>query len=98
MSERAFPKVPTPEGCILRRKELYEYITPDNAYDVELYENSDGTFYAIGLPRDGERVIVYGSNVMDTADEAMHILVDKIRRESTIFIAKDEAQATERDG
>ncbi len=87
-----FSNVRVPEGCSLRRKELYEYTTPNNVYDVELYENADGTFYAIGIPRDGHRLVVYGSNIVQSGEMALQILVDKIRREGVdvLFGQADE--------
>ncbi|MCL6453595.1 MAG: hypothetical protein K6T78_08215 [Alicyclobacillus sp.] len=66
---------------VLRRKELYEYVTPEALYDVELYENSDGTYYAVAVPRDVERIVVYGSSVCSTAAAAMQSVMDKIHRE-----------------
>ncbi|MBX5436025.1 MAG: hypothetical protein IRZ33_02270 [Alicyclobacillaceae bacterium] len=72
--------VSLPEGCVLRRKQLFEYTTPDNLYDVELFENRDGTCYAIAVPREGP-LVVYGSNVVSGAAEALQIVFDKIRRE-----------------
>ncbi|MCL6597116.1 MAG: hypothetical protein K6T81_00060 [Alicyclobacillus macrosporangiidus] len=77
--------VPVPNGCTLRRKQVFEYTTPEQMYRVELFENPDGTCYAIGVPEDSERLIVYGSNVVDSPELALRILVDKIRRESGIF-------------
>lgn len=77
----AFQGVPLTEGSFLRKKELYEYTTPDNVYDVELYMNQDGTCYAIGIPREGERLIVYGTNVVPSADLALKQLLQKIERQ-----------------
>jgi hypothetical protein len=79
--------VPVPNGCTLRRKQVFEYTTPEQTYRVELFENPDGTCYAIGVPEDSERLIVYGSNVVDSPELALRILIDKIRRESGIFHA-----------
>lgn len=50
-------------------------------YDIELYENTDATFYAIGVPRDTERVVVYGSSVVSSRQVALQSLLDKIARE-----------------
>jgi hypothetical protein len=90
-----FAKVRVPEGCSLKRKEFYEYTTANNVYDVELYENADGTFYAIGVPREGHRLVVYGSNVVPSGEMALQILVDKIRREGVdvLFGQSDEGDA-----
>ncbi len=68
------------EGNFLRRKELFEYTTPMNVYDIELFENQDGTYYAVGVPREG-RVVVYGSAIIEDPSLAIQTVVDKIRRE-----------------
>jgi hypothetical protein len=81
-AHHTFHSVSLPAGHQLRRKELYEYTTQDNVYDVELFENQDGTFYAIGLPREGERLVVYGTNVLPSAHLALKALIDKIGRET----------------
>lgn len=73
--------VEVPDGCTLRHKQLFEYTTQANVYDLELYENQGGTWYAIAIPREGERLIIYGSNEVPTAQMAIQIVVDKIKRE-----------------
>jgi hypothetical protein len=95
-----FAKVRVPEGCSLKRKELFEYTTADNVYDVELFESADGTYYAIGVPRDGERLVVYGSNVVPSAEMALQIVVDKIRREGVhvLFGQPDQSDDDESSG
>lgn len=85
-----FENVRVPEGGILKRKEMYEYTTPTNVYDIELFEHQDGTFYAIGIPREGHRLVVYGSNIVDDREMALTILVDKIRREGVDVLFHDE--------
>ncbi|MCL6444733.1 MAG: hypothetical protein K6T83_14980 [Alicyclobacillus sp.] len=75
-----FAALELPAGCTIRRKETFEYTTPDNTYDVELYEDTDGQFYAIGVPREGP-VVVYGSNVLASPVMALQVVVDKIDRE-----------------
>jgi len=80
MTQGWFQSIRTPEGCILRRKETLEYTTAYNIYDVELYENQDGTYYAVGVPREG-KFIVYGSPIVETALTAVQTVIDKIKRE-----------------
>ncbi|MCL6548755.1 MAG: hypothetical protein K6T30_07575 [Alicyclobacillus sp.] len=75
-----FADVRLPDGCTLRRKHTFEYTTPDSLYDIELFENTDGTWYAIGVPREGP-LVVYGSNVVGDAVMALQVVIDKIRRE-----------------
>lgn len=70
-----------PEGCTLVRKHAFEYTTTANLYDLDVYEHQDGKWHAIALPRGGNKVIIYGSNVVDTAQAAIQVVVDKIRRE-----------------
>lgn len=70
-----------PEGGVLVRKELFEYTTEKGRFDIELFENLDGKFYAIGLPKDDDRMIIYGSNVTETKAMALSIVMDKIERE-----------------
>lgn len=84
-----------PEGCALVRKHSFEYTTAANLYDLALYEHQDGSWHAIALPRGGSRVIIYGSNVVDTAQMAIQVVVDKIRREG--LEAWDEPTVTEED-
>jgi hypothetical protein len=78
-------QIQTPSGCTLRRKEQYEYVTPNNVYNVELFENQDGTFYAVGVPRDSQRLIVYGSSIVSSRQHALQMLVDKIQREGSLL-------------
>jgi hypothetical protein len=70
-----------PQGAKLAKKELFEYVTPDNIYDIELYTQLDGNCYAIGLPREGEKLIVYGSSVVPAPEVAIQNVIDKITRD-----------------
>jgi hypothetical protein len=89
MSEPASPSDMTatmaqlrmPEGCNIRRKETFEYVTPHYTYNVELFQNADNTWYAIAVPRDSDRLVVYGSSVLSSAQLALQSLIDKIKRE-----------------
>ncbi|MCL6631578.1 MAG: hypothetical protein K6T63_03020 [Alicyclobacillus herbarius] len=74
----AFRSVSVPQGTFLRQKLLYEYTTADNIYDVELFVNQDDTYYAIAVPRESERLVVYGSRVLPSAEEALQELIHKI--------------------
>ncbi|MCL6625455.1 MAG: hypothetical protein K6T68_02570 [Alicyclobacillus shizuokensis] len=80
--DEAFRSVTVPENTFLRRKESYEYTTADNIYDIELFANQDGTYYAIGVPREGGRLVVYGSRELPSAQEALQELLDKIHRQA----------------
>lgn len=70
-----------PEGGTLLRKETYEYQTEKGEYDIEVYENLKGEFYAIGVPRHDERLIIYGSNITTSRALALSVVMDKIERE-----------------
>ncbi|PWK11331.1 hypothetical protein [Tumebacillus permanentifrigoris] len=70
-----------PEGGTLLRKETYEYQTEKGDYDIEVFENMKGEFYAIGVPRDDERLIIYGSNITTSRALALSVVLDKIERE-----------------
>jgi hypothetical protein len=80
MADDWFASVEIKEGNFLRKKELFEYTTPANIYDIELFQNQDNTFYAIGVPREG-RIVVYGSAIVDDSRSALQTVIDKIHRE-----------------
>ena len=81
-----FASLDVPDGCTLRRKQQFEYTTPTQMYNIELFENQDGTFYAIGIPKSG-KMVVYGSNVTKSPTIAMRVVLDKIEREAPHFEA-----------
>lgn len=82
---KTFHTVKLPEGSRLRKKETFEYITPNHIFDVELFENQDGSFYSIGIPREAERLMVFGTRETTSAHTALQALVDKIRREENLI-------------
>jgi hypothetical protein len=84
-----------PDGCFLRKKTLYEYTTPDNVYDVELFENEDGTAYAIGIPREGRRVIIFGTPVLPSRERALQAFITKVKSEG--YMANPDGVASETD-
>lgn len=75
-----FEKLQVLEGCVLRHKQTFEYTTPYHTYDVELFTDTTGACYAVGVPREG-RLIVYGSPIMSDPAAAVQTVIDKIRRE-----------------
>lgn len=79
-SMNAFTQIEVPEGTSVRRVERFEYTTPTHLYDIELFEEQDGTFYAIGIPR-ADKVVVFGSNRVPRAEQALQTVIDKIQRE-----------------
>jgi hypothetical protein len=86
-----FSAIKLPEGGILKRKELYQYTSPHNVYNIELFENQDGSYYAIGVPQEGQRLVVYGTNETKSRQMALQILIDKIRREGVETLFGDDA-------
>ncbi|RIV28716.1 hypothetical protein D2Q93_01580 [Alicyclobacillaceae bacterium I2511] len=105
MSEHAenhssdFSKVPVPPGCTLMRKETFEYTTPHAVYRVDLYENQEETFYAIAVPEDSEKLVIYGTPNFKSKEKALLSLVDKIRREGVekLFSEKNDVQSEENE-
>lgn len=89
-----------PEGCNIRRKETFEYLTPQYIYNIELFQNADNTWYAIAIPRDSDRLVVYGSSVLSSAQLALQSLLDKIKREGMhqLFGAPEPEDEFEEDG
>lgn len=79
-THRDWKAVVVPEGNTLRRKTSFEYTTLDNTFDLELFENQDGTCYAIAVPRLGP-VVVYGSSIVTGTEHAIRLVIDKIERE-----------------
>ncbi|ASS76159.1 hypothetical protein CIG75_15245 [Tumebacillus algifaecis] len=70
-----------PEGGTLLRKETYEYQTEKGDFQIEVFENLKGEFYAIGTPQNGDKLIVYGSNLTTSRALALSVVLDKIERE-----------------
>lgn len=85
------------EGYTLRKKETFEYQTPHRIYDVELFEHADGTYHAIGIPRDTDKVVVYGSSVMSSAKYALQNLIDKITRDGVDVLFGGDEPSTDED-
>ena len=81
MEKTILEQVQVPNECNLRQKLLYEYITPNQIYDIELFLQQDGSCYAVGVPREG-RLIVYGSPEMTDATQAIQIVISKIHKEA----------------
>ena len=65
----------------LLRKENYVYRVEGVEYAIELFETIEGKFYAIGLPTDPTKLIIYGSSVVDGAKIALQQTIQKIDRD-----------------
>ncbi|UOF90437.1 hypothetical protein LSG31_21705 [Fodinisporobacter ferrooxydans] len=74
--------VHVPEQAALLKKETYEYTVRERSFVIELFEQSDGMFYAIGVPKHEERLIIYGSNIVESRPKALQLVIDKIEREA----------------
>ena len=70
-----------PDGAELLRKELFSYRVDSEWFDIELFENRDGQYYAIGTPGDKTRLIVYGSAVTADPQRALEQALQKINRD-----------------
>lgn len=78
---REWTEAEIPEGGKLLKKELYEYHTEKGEYSIELFETMKGEFYAIAVPNDSEKLIIYGSNITTSRALALSVVIDKIERE-----------------
>lgn len=84
-----------PDGHRLTHKEFFVYTTEKTSYEIELYSEINGPYYAVGIPQDGPMVI-YGSSRTDSAYNAIQVVLDKIQREEHHFLpdppfSKDDA-------
>lgn len=67
-----------PENAQLVRKETFEYSSPKGEFLIELFETIEGKYYAIGTPRHEDRLIIYGSPVLNEAKQALQVVIGKI--------------------
>ena len=70
-----------PDDSELLRKEWFTYRIEDQWYDIELFEKSTGEYYAIGTPANKDKLIIYGSAAVSTAQDALHQTIQKINRD-----------------
>lgn len=80
MHKQEWINIRIPESSRLTKKELFEYTTVHYIYDVEIHTDSNGTCYAIAVPREG-KMIIYGSPMVSSPEEALQIVIDKIHKE-----------------
>lgn len=71
-----------PEGAELLKKEAFTYSVREQEFLIEVFEQNDGKYYAIGVPQNDKRLIIYGSSIVDSKQMALQIVVDKIEREA----------------
>lgn len=76
-----FHHIQVPEDAELLRKEWYSYRIGHEWFDIELFENQTGQYYAIGTPADKSRIYVYGSSIVGDPTTALAQTVKKITRD-----------------
>ncbi|MBX6394775.1 MAG: hypothetical protein IRY98_03470 [Alicyclobacillaceae bacterium] len=81
MNTGDWKSVEIPSGSTLLRKESFAYQADHGEYDIELFETPAGEFYAVGTPRFSDKIIVYGSPVVQHAGTALQIVIEKIERD-----------------
>ena len=70
------------EGAELLRKEYFLYRVADEEYDIELFESHKGEYYAIGVPAHSDKLMIYGSSVVDDPVKAIQQTLRKINRDA----------------
>jgi hypothetical protein len=78
---RTWRQLDLPAGAQLLRKEVFEYASDQGEFIIELFENANGEFYAIGTPRHSDKLIIYGSPTVSDSFLAMQTVIEKIERE-----------------
>ena len=91
-----------PDEAELLRKELFSYRVDSEWFDIELFENQNGQYYAIGTPGDKTRLIVYGSAVTADPQKALEQALQKINRDhfqqDIIAVGEDRGDDGPTDG
>lgn len=68
-------------GAELWRTERFSYRMQGREFAIELFTSSEGSHYAIGTPADVDVIIVYGSQVVGSAQLALEQAIKKIDRD-----------------
>jgi TATA-box binding protein (TBP) (component of TFIID and TFIIIB) len=74
-----------PAGNQFYEKRSFEYTTPNQVYDIEVFANTDGSGYAVAMPQSG-KLVIYGSPNVQSIQEALHIVFQKIEREEARIV------------
>ena len=69
-------------GAELLRKEQFVYRIAGEEYDIELFESINGEYYAIGQPAHSDRLMIYGSSVVNSPVTALNQTIHKINRDA----------------
>ena len=70
------------EGAELFRKEQFLYHIADQDYTIELFESIKGEYYAIGLPANSDKLMIYGSSIVNDPVKALQQTLRKIDRDA----------------
>ena len=70
-----------PDDSELMRKEWFTYRIDGEWYEIELFEKTTGEYYAIGTPANQDKLVIYGSAVVPSAQEALRQAIRKINRD-----------------
>lgn len=79
---RSFKDIDLHPDAELWRKESFVYTIAGEPFDLELFSSQDGRYYAIGMPADKSRLIIYGSQIVDSEAIAIDQTIKKINRDS----------------
>ncbi len=70
------------EGAELLRKEQYLYRIADQEFTIELFETSKDEYYAIGVPVNTDKLMIYGSSIVNDPVKALNQTIRKIDRDA----------------
>ncbi|MDB5083531.1 MAG: hypothetical protein JWN30_417 [Bacilli bacterium] len=83
MNNSNWLEVKLPADISLTKKEVFELSHPSGTYEIELFTSHNGECWAIGVPKNDAKFIVYGSPIVGNTKQALEIVIDKISRETT---------------
>ena len=69
------------EGTELLHKEQFIYRIANAEYTIELFESHNGEYYAIGVPVHTDRLLIYGSSIVNDPRKALDQTIRKINRD-----------------
>ena len=69
------------EGTELLRKEQFIYRIANAEYTIELFESPNEEYYAIGVPAHTDKLMIYGSSIVNDPRKALDQTIHKINRD-----------------
>ena len=69
------------EGTELLRMEQFIYRIANAEYTIELFESHNGEYYAIGEPAHTDKLMIYGSSIVNDPRKALDQTIRKINRD-----------------